>query len=103
MLAIILLSVLLPISVGMAYLVLRNTQPEVLSDIRGIALQTVVIIVVLLAIAGAVAGVLVSRGNDAVSQLEDQNDFDPASEYTDQARCEDAGFTWGGTPAACTS
>jgi len=39
-------------------------------DQRGIALQTIIIIVVLLAIAGAVAGVLLTRGADTAAQLE---------------------------------
>ena len=40
------------------------------ADIRGIALQTVIIIVVMLGIAGGVAGVLVSRGQEVTGQLE---------------------------------
>ena len=40
-------------------------------DERGIALQTVIIMVVLLAIAGGVAAVLFARANEATEQLED--------------------------------
>ncbi|MXX44049.1 MAG: hypothetical protein F4Z53_13470 [Acidimicrobiales bacterium] len=40
-------------------------------DARGIALQTVVIMVVLLVIAGSVAAVLVSRGAEVTGQLEE--------------------------------
>ena len=40
-------------------------------DERGIALQTVIIIVVMLAIAGTVAGVLFSRANQVTSDLRD--------------------------------
>lgn len=40
-------------------------------DQRGIALQTVIIIVVMLAIAGTVAGVLFSRANQVTSELRD--------------------------------
>ena len=42
------------------------------ADIRGIALQTVIVIVVMLVIAGGVAGVLLSRGGDVISDLESQ-------------------------------
>lgn len=41
-------------------------------DERGVALQTVIIIVVMLAIAGTVAGVLLSRADDVTNQLEAQ-------------------------------
>ena len=40
------------------------------ADIRGIALQTVIIIVVMLLIAGGVSAVLLSRGSDVMSELE---------------------------------
>ena len=61
------LAIAVPVLIVIAYLGLRRAQstPMVRSlslaksaDTRGIALQTVIIIVVLLAIAGAVAGVL---------------------------------------------
>ena len=42
-------------------------------DERGIALQTVIILVVLLAIAGAVAAVLFSRASDVTGDLESQD------------------------------
>ena len=41
-------------------------------DERGIALQTVIIMVVMLAIAGAVAAVLLTRGSETTAQLEAQ-------------------------------
>lgn len=73
MLTIILLATIVPLLTGVAYVALRNRFPERLADIRGIALQTVIVIVVLLAIAGAVAGVLISRGDQAVADLERQD------------------------------
>ena len=73
MLTIILFAVVVPILTGVAYVALRNRFPQRVADIRGIALQTVIVIVVLLAIAGAVAGVLISRGQTTVAQLEGQN------------------------------
>ena len=42
-------------------------------DQRGIALQTVIIMVVLLAIAGAVAAVLLGRTGDVTTELENQD------------------------------
>ncbi|MXV87598.1 MAG: hypothetical protein F4117_05650 [Acidimicrobiales bacterium] len=41
-------------------------------DMRGVALQTVIVIVVLLMIAGGVSAVLLSRSSDVVGQLEAQ-------------------------------
>ena len=70
MLTIMLLAIGLPVLAGTAYLVLRNSRPQFVADVQGIALQTVIVIVVLLAIAGAVAGVLLTRGGEAVTELE---------------------------------
>ena len=42
-------------------------------DERGIALQTIIIMVVLLAIAGSVAAVLFSRASDVTGELESQD------------------------------
>lgn len=72
MLTLILLATCIPILAGVAYVAVRDKYPKLLADVRGIALQTVIIIVVLLAIAGAVAGVLLSRTGDATSALESQ-------------------------------
>ena len=70
MLTIILLSIGLPVLAGTVYLAARDRRPQFLADVRGIALQTVIIMVVLLAIAGAVAGVLLTRGGAEVERLE---------------------------------
>ena len=94
MLSLIILSVLPPTLVGITYLALRDSRPRFVTDTRGVALQTVIVIVVLLAIAGAVAGVLLSRGTETVDRLENQEIINPAVEFTTQERCEDAGFTW---------
>ena len=73
------LAIAVPALIAIAYLGLRRAQstPMVRSlslakgtDTRGIALQTVIIIVVLLAIAGAVAAVLLSTGAEVASDLE---------------------------------
>ena len=61
-------------------------------DERGIALQTVIIMVVLLAIAGGVAAVLFSRANEATEQLEDTEiariDY---TNITSEALCKSSG------------
>lgn len=114
MLTLILLATCVPVLVGSAYLAMRNKCPQLLADARGIALQTVIVIVVLLAIGGAVAGVLLSRGDQAVADLQRQDidvpddaasvpnpspsecarwgykfNPDPAGDGSDPAVCED--------------
>ena len=69
MLTIILLSIGVPILTGIGYLIMRDGRPQFLTDVRGIALQTVIVIVVLLAIAGTVAGVLLTRGEAEIERL----------------------------------
>ena len=72
MLTIILLATFLPVLAGVAYLAMRNRLPQLVADARGIALQTVIVIVVLLAIAGAVSGVLLTRAGDVTTELEQE-------------------------------
>lgn len=83
-----------PIAVGIAYFALRHRTPRFATDVRGIALQTVIIMVVLLAIAGAIAGVLLTRGGEAVSDVERQELVRPAADYSTQPLCRAAGHTW---------
>ena len=59
---------------------------------RGIALQTIIILVVLLAIAGAVAAVLLTRAGTETDRLEDETDR--WSDITNETGCEIAGGTW---------
>ncbi len=70
MTTVILVSLLAPIAAGALLLVARRLLPKLVADARGIALQTVIVIVVMLAIAGAVAGVLLSTGGEVTSELE---------------------------------
>ena len=91
MLTAIIVSLLAPVA---GFLLLRRLSPRVVADLRGIALQTVIIMVVLLAVAGAVAGVLLARGGDAVSDIEDAQVTRQASDYTVEALCKAAGHTW---------
>ena len=72
MFTLIMLAISVPLVAVAAHFVLGEKRPKVFADVRGIALQTVIIIVVLLAIAGSVAGVLLTRAGDVTSQLESQ-------------------------------
>ena len=94
MLAVALLAVGVPSLFGIASLGLRRRSECISADIRGIALQTVIIMVVLLVIAGAVAGVLLTRGNEAVSDLERQDVSRAASDFSNRALCVAGGFKW---------
>ena len=94
MLTAIIFSVAVPTVAGAASLALRGRLPGLVADVRGIALQTVIIMVVLLAIAGAIAGVLLARGGEAVADVERQQISRSAVEYSSEALCKAAGFTW---------
>lgn len=87
-------AIVVPLVAGVACLALRNRLPAIGRDVRGIALQTVIVMVVLLAIAGAIAGVLLTRGGEAVSDVERQNISRAASDYSSEALCRAAGFSW---------
>ena len=95
--AVIVLAIVVPGVAGAAYLTLRNRLPRAAADARGIALQTVIIMVVLLAVAGAVAGVLLTRGGEAVSEVERQDITRDATEFNNSGLCEGYGFTWDGS------
>ena len=97
MLTIILFSIGAPILAGIGYLIMRDGRPQWSADMRGIALQTVIVIVVLLAIAGAVAGVLVTRGGEAVTNLEDTDVEIDLDRIDNEEACDLAGGTWNGT------
>ena len=97
MLMVILLSLAVPCIAVITYVASQRRLSTVAADIRGIALQTVIIIVVLIAIAGAIAGVLIARGGDAVADIERQQITRTAGDYTRQSLCKAAGFTWSGT------
>ena len=94
MLTIILLATIVPILTGVAYVVFRNRFPQRVADIRGIALQTVIVIVVMLAIAGAVAGVLLTRGGEVVADLESQEVARDLADAATKTECDILGGTW---------
>lgn len=64
------------------------------ADVRGIALQTVIVMVVLLAIAGTVAGVLLSKSGEVTNQLEATNIGTEAKNYQHKGLCQRAGHGW---------
>ena len=103
MLTVVLLSIAVPIVGGAAYLALRGQLPKLTSDVRGIALQTVIVMVVLLAIAGGVAAVLLARGGEAVTDIENQKIARQASDYTNETLCDAAGFKWTSASTTCTT
>ena len=94
MIAVILLAVGLLSVFGIASLGLRKREKATSADRRGIALQTVIIMVVLLVIAGAVAGVLLTRGQEAVTDLERQDVTQQADSFSSEILCRAAGYTW---------
>ena len=100
MFPVVLAAVAIPSAIGLAYLAVRRRLPQSVADVRGIALQTVIIMVVLLAIAGGVATVLLSRGGEAVEDLQRQDISRDAGDFTGEVLCEAAGFTWGSPTAS---
>ena len=102
MLMVILLSLAVPCIAVITYVASQRRLSTVAADIRGIALQTVIIIVVLIAIAGAIAGVLIARGGDAVADIERQQIARTAGQYTRGSLCNAAGFSWSGAVATGT-
>ena len=90
-----------PLAALGSYLALRGHAPRVAADTRGIALQTVIVMVVLLAIAGGVAAVLLTRGGQAVSEMERQNITQDPADIKSESLCEGFGFKWAAN--ACTT
>lgn len=87
-----LFTIAVPVSAVAVWLALRGRFTRLAADTRGIALQTIIIIVVLLAIAGAVAAVLINRAGEETDRLEDET-IDLA-DYKNQRACELAGGAW---------
>ena len=85
-----------------AFRCLRDRCRSAAADQRGIALQTVIIMVVLVVIAGAVTGVLITRAGTETDRLENVNTTIDASKYPNEVLCEMAGHTWtAGNPGSC--
>ena len=81
------LAIAVPAALGAAWLASRRSWSPAAADNRGIALQTVIVIVVMLVIAGAVAGVLLSRGSQVTSQLEAQ-EVSNVAEFDSESSCD---------------
>lgn len=84
------LAVGVPAVLAAAFLASRRSWSPAYADNRGIALQTVIVIVVMLVIAGGVAGVLLSRGGDVMEDLEAQ---DVTRAVDTAAECQSAANT----------
>ena len=97
------ISMVVPVVAGLACLALRGRLPNLAADVRGIALQTVIIMVVLLAIAGGVAAVLLNRGGEAVTDIERQQISRQASEFSGSSLCQAAGFVWSSATSSCNA
>ncbi|MDE0161423.1 MAG: hypothetical protein OXL98_06750 [Acidimicrobiaceae bacterium] len=72
-------------------------------DERGIALQTVIIMVVLLAVAATIAGVIISRGSEASNQLASAEIGVSPANYSNKTLCQGAGHGWKGGNGPCES
>lgn len=95
------LAVGVPAALGAVWLASRRSWMPAFRDVRGIALQTVIVIVVMLVIAGGVAGVLLSRADQVQSDLAEVNtSINPASSFE---FCEAAGNALGVTATATAS
>ena len=94
MFPVVLAAVAIPSAIGFAYPAVRRRLPQSVADVRGIALQTVIIMVVLLAIAGGVAAALLQRGGEAITEIERQKITREPSEFKGKALCDAAGHTW---------
>ena len=101
MLTVVVLSLVVPSLVVAARLALTGKLPNLVADARGIALQTVIIMVVLLAIAGGVAAVLLSRGGEAVRDIERQDISRDAADFTGDSLCLAAGYSWNTSATTC--
>ena len=72
------------------------------SDERGFALQTAIVMTSLIAIALAVSAVIVSRGGEAVDDLERARLTRDPSQFSTQVLCEAYEYTWDPVVPACT-
>ena len=63
-------------------------------DERGFALQTVIVMTALIAMAVGVAAIILTRGGEAADDLERTSLTRRPSEFTTQVLCEAYEFTW---------
>lgn len=99
MLEVALLALAVPAAAVTLGLALRQATQA--ADRRGIALQTVIIMVVLVVIGGAVAAVLVSRAGQETDRLENVDSSIDVDKYASKSLCEQRGHVW--SSGACTA
>ena len=90
MLTVTVLSIVVPSVAAAVFMALRGRLPIPVADRRGIALQTIIIMVVLLAIAGAVAAVLITRAGTETDRL-DAETTDRGAGILNSTGCDDSG------------
>ena len=93
--------IVVPSVAAAVFMALRGRLPIPVADRRGIALQTIIIMVVLLAIAGAVAAVLITRAGTETDRLEDETDR--WTGITNETGCDIADGTWTTSPDKCAA
>ena len=88
------LTLLLPAAAASLGCVGKRLRAAAVASDRGIALQTVIIMVVLLAIAGSVAAVLLTTGGESVDDLESQGFYSTTVTATNCTNIK-IGTAWG--------
>lgn len=72
-------------------------------DQRGFALQTIIVMTALIAIALAVSAVIITRGGEVVDDLERQRITIQPSDISNQAQCEQVyEWTWDDATRTCS-
>ena len=105
MTTVILVSILVPTVAVAMVLAARHRLPKPASDTRGIALQTIIIIVVMLAIAGAVTGVLLTTAGRTTQEAENVDvttTVDSEEECKATTLVDSVAGVWTATGTICT-
>lgn len=83
---------------------MRRLAASLRGDQRGFALQTIIVMTALIAIAVAVSAVIITRGGDVVDDLERQRITIQPSDIKNQAQCEQVyQWTWDSTTNTCSN
>jgi len=80
-----------------------SSRTAVHRDERGIALQTIIVMVALIAVAVAVSAVILTRGSEVADDLERQNVTFQPSRFRTEALCLEYDYSWDTdvTPNVC--
>lgn len=81
---------------------MRRLVASLSRDESGFALQTVIVMTALIAIALAVSAVIVTRGGEVADDLERQRLTRSPSDFSTQVLCEAYEFTWDTNTNTCT-